>query len=229
MNEAQLDNPVWYALSTVHRHLATGQDGILFYQPEFGVFGGHAGNGHFAEAIAAYTAATTHFFIVGNLPPLPASVQLLGEMVSDQMVTTDPIPFTQANEIVPLNEEHTHELYQLVNGVQPGYFMRRTPELGRYYGIFEQGQLVAVTGERMQTDRYTEISAVVTHPLHTGRGYAGQLVAHVVNGVLEQQKLPFLHVTETNTRAIGLYSRLGFRFRRKMSFWKMAANGHKER
>jgi len=65
------------------------------------------------------------------------------------------------------------------------------------------------------------VSAVVTHPDFVGRGFAKQLVAHSVNKIFDQGKLPFLHVTESNVAAIGLYEKLGFRTRRKISFWHL--------
>jgi predicted GNAT family acetyltransferase len=36
-----------------------------------------------------------------------------------------------------------------------------------------------------------EVSAVVTHPNHTGKGYAKQLVVHTVNEIFKQNKIPF--------------------------------------
>jgi predicted GNAT family acetyltransferase len=114
-------------------------------------------------------------------------------------------------------------LYQLINHVQPGYFKEKTPLLGNYYGIFKGQQLVAVAGERMKMDHFTEVSAIVTHPGHTGRGYAKQLIQCCANQILKEQKTPYLHVTETNTHAIRLYENMGFRTRRKISFWKICS------
>ena len=93
--------------------------------------------------------------------------------------------------------------------------------LGDYFGIFNNNKLVAVTGKRMRMNGFTEISAVVTHPDFTGRGYAKQLVAHVVNKNLSNNIIPYLHVAADNLPAIRLYEKLGFETRRKMSFWKI--------
>jgi len=65
---------------------------------------------------------------------------------------------------------------------------------------------------------FVEVSAVVTHPSHTGQGYASQLIAHTVNTIFTQNEIPYLHVVETNP-AVKLYEKLGFRIRRKISFW----------
>ncbi len=101
---------------------------------------------------------------------------------------------------------------------------KKTALLGNYYGIFKDQQLIAVTGERMQMDDMIEVSAVVTHPDHTGKGYASQLIAHAVNQIFDRGKLPFLHVASTNTGAIKLYEKLGFNTRKKISFWNLIAN-----
>ena len=103
--------------------------------------------------------------------------------------------------------------------MQPGYFRSRTSELGDYFGIYKDSKLVAVTGERMKMNDYTEVSAVVTHPDHTGMGYAKQLIVHTTGRIFDQNKIPYLHVAETNVPAIALYEKLGFRTRRKISFW----------
>lgn len=109
----------------------------------------------------------------------------------------------------------------LVNLVQPGYFKSKTHLLGDYYGIFKGDALAAVTGERMKMNNFTEVSAVVTHPGHTGKGYAKQLVAYTVNKIFAEGKIPYLHVAEANTAGIRLYEKLGFRIRRKISFWNL--------
>ena len=105
--------------------------------------------------------------------------------------------------------------------MQPGYFKSKTALLGNYFGIFKNGELVAVTGERMTMNDFIEVSAIVTHPNHTGQGYAKQLIAHTVNNILDQNKTPYLHVVEDNIVAIKLYEKLGFKTRRKISFWNI--------
>ena len=81
--------------------------------------------------------------------------------------------------------------------------------------------MVAVAGERMKMNGFTEVSAVVTHPEYTGKGYAKHLVAHTVNEIFKQGKIPILHVLQTNISAISLYQKLGFMIRNTMDFWKI--------
>jgi len=93
--------------------------------------------------------------------------------------------------------------------------------MGNYFGIFENGRLVAAAGERMQMNEYIELSGIVTHPDMRGRGYAKQLIAHTTNNIFNQMKTPFLHIAEGNW-AITLYEKLGFRERKKIDLWNIA-------
>lgn len=148
-------------------------------------------------------------------------MSLANNLVCLQMVLDQPIATAQSGDVTELGAEQRDDLFALVNLVQPGYFRQRTAQLGHYYGIYQAGQLVAVTGERMKTNAFTEVSAIVTHPDHGGRGYATRLIAHAVNNIFAEHKTPYLHVAETNTGAIKLYEKLGFRTRRKISFWHL--------
>lgn len=124
-------------------------------------------------------------------------------------------------EIVKLTSEHMDSLHQLVNLVQPGYFKSKTALLGDYVGIFKKGNLIAAAGERMKMNDFVEVSAVVTQPNHTAKGYARQLVTHTVNNIFNKNQAPYLHVVESNIGAIKLYEKLGFKTRRKISFWNI--------
>jgi predicted GNAT family acetyltransferase len=71
-----------------------------------------------------------------------------------------------------------------------------------------------MSGERMKVPGFTEVSAVCTHPEHTGHGYARILMSKIMQGIFDRGETPFLHVREGNVRAITLYERLGFRHRK---------------
>ena len=126
-----------------------------------------------------------------------------------------PNPSTVASEpeVVELNTMHSPEMIELTALTRPGPFDKRTHELGRYVGIFREGKLVALAGERLKVPGFTEVSAVCTHPQHAGHGYARVLMTEVMQGIWKRGEVPFLHVREDNARAIGLYKRLGFRRR----------------
>jgi predicted GNAT family acetyltransferase len=137
------------------------------------------------------------------------------------MIVRGRIVIPYKDEIVKLEERHREALLALVKIVYPEYFKSKTADLGNYYGIFKENQLVAITGERMQMDAFVEVSAVITHPQHTGQGYARQLVAHTANAILTQNKIPFLHVAKANIGAVKLYEKLGFEIRREISIWNI--------
>lgn len=225
MEEEKLDNPAWYALSETHADFAIDYDGVKFYNPVYCPFGGFDSSDVPESAIAQYALLTDNFFVVGQKPQFNAKVQLKNELICNQMLLAQPIEIEISNQIVALQTaKQKEELLELVNLVQPGYFKPKTVELGNYFGIYQNDMLVAVTGERMKMDNFIEVSAVVTHPEHTGKGYAKQLVAEVSNHIFKENKIPFLHVTHTNIGAIKLYEKLGFKTRRKISFWNFTAN-----
>jgi predicted GNAT family acetyltransferase len=104
----------------------------------------------------------------------------------------------------------------LASVTQPGPFGPRTIELGRYIGIRRQGTLVAMAGERMRLDGFTEISAVCVEPAYRGHGFAAELVRSLASSIAAQSEIPFLHVFSSNHAAIALYRKLGFTLRRRV-------------
>src|SRR5215472_2799289 len=105
------------------------------------------------------------------------------------------------------------EMMELTHLTKPGPFGRRTHELGTYLGIRDGNKLVAMAGERLKVQGFTEVSAVCTHPDYLGRGYASTLMLEVMRRIRDRHETPFLHVRGDNDRAIALYERLGFRTR----------------
>jgi predicted GNAT family acetyltransferase len=70
-----------------------------------------------------------------------------------------------------------------------------------------------MAGERMGFEGHQEISAICTHPDHTGRGHARRLTAMLTNDILDSARVPFLHVSHENSRAKALYESIGYLFR----------------
>lgn len=110
---------------------------------------------------------------------------------------------------MPLTESYLDEIYELIWMVMPGYYQKKSFNMGSFFGIFRDQKLVSICGQRMQTDDFIEVSAVVTHPNYTRRGLAKQLVWHTTKEILIQQKLPVLHTDKGNI-AIPLYEKLGY-------------------
>jgi predicted GNAT family acetyltransferase len=116
----------------------------------------------------------------------------------------------------PVDPVDVPAMLALAAATQPGPFGPRTIELGRYLGIRRGGTLVAMAGERMRLDGFTEISAVCVHPDHRGRGYAADLVLALAASIVARSEVPFLHVFSSNAAAISLYRKLGFAPRRRL-------------
>ncbi len=217
----QLDNPAWHSLNEVHQPYALGNEQFKRYAPDVAPFSGINGDTGIPDLLSRYISVGESLYIIGARPPLPPDILIEKELICLQMVCPDMIPPEAPEPITFLTDVHNSALTELINLVQPGYFREKTKMLGDYFGIFKENKLVAVTGERMRMNSFTEISAVVTHPDFTGRGYARQLVAHAVNKNLSDNNIPYLHVAADNLPAIRLYEKLGFETRRKMSFWKI--------
>jgi predicted GNAT family acetyltransferase len=120
-------------------------------------------------------------------------------------------------EAIRLGPDDVPEMAALVRETNPGPFLSRTVELGDYYGIRRGGQLVAMAGERLHAEGWTEISAVCTAPDHRGQGIASRLVRAVIMGIERRSERAFLHTGTTNTAAINLYDALGFSVRRRLT------------
>jgi ribosomal protein S18 acetylase RimI-like enzyme len=217
----KLDNPVWYSVSETHKDFGIDFGTIKFYHSDYCPFGGFIALDNMEQSISEYSKLANNFFTIGEKPNVPDSLKLNNELICLQMIIHDKIEEKIEDEIVKLEEEHLDDLLGLVKIVYPEYFKKKTYLLGNYYGIYKNNQLVAVTGERMQMDEYTEVSAVITHPEHTGKGYAKQLVTHTANAIFAKNKMPFLHVAESNVGAIKLYEKLGFQTRTKISVWNI--------
>jgi len=137
-----------------------------------------------------------------------------------QMICEDKVqvPLRGTNssaQVTALGAADSPEMVDLAHLTRPGPFGPRTYELGDYLGIRngdgnQPGRLVAMAGERLRVPGFTEISAVCTHPSHTGRGYAALLMTELIERIHGRSEQPFLHVRADNARAIELYRRLGF-------------------
>ena len=223
----KLDNPAWWALTGVQQSFALGGKYVKRYQRGILPFAAydqeHANN---IALLNNWMETDEQFFLIGEFPPLPSNWLLIKELPCVQMVLEQPVPAIETTDpITPLTAAHRADMFNLINRVQPGYYLPDTYKLGNYYGIWQHNKLVAIAGERMRLDQLTEISAICTDPDYTGRKYAQQLTAHICNTNLAAGITPFLHVLETNERAIKLYEYLGFKKRRIISFRQLMKIG----
>ena len=217
----KLKNPFWHALNETHKKFSLSFDDVQFYHPDVCPFGAFLSTQKTAKALNEYAKLSDSFFLVteNDTPTHDEQFVILDRKIDGvQMILKDLQEVDITENIVQLDANYIDEIYDLVWLVMPGYYKKRTYEMGKYFGIIKDNKLVAVTGQRMQTNDYIEISAVVTHPDYTKRGYAKQLVTHVTKDIIKDGKKPMLHTTKDNP-AIKLYKKLGFELTRTMNWW----------
>ena len=219
--EEKLKNPVWYSLNETHHKFLVAFDGVQFYDPEISNFGAFFDATKTAKALTAYAKLAENFFLVSEneVPTIDSDTVYLEKKIDGcQMVLEQLASVEIIENIVLLTKSSIDEIYDLIWLVMPGFYRKRGFEMGKYYGIYKDNKLVSITGQRMQTDDFVEVSGVVTHPDYTRKGYAKQLIAHTTKEILKENKLPVLHTNKGNS-AIPLYEKLGYKLTRDMNWW----------
>ncbi len=219
-----LYNPVYYALLTGDRHLSHGNEQVKYFDEQVSPFAGFEQEyaDGFSILYELHPPGRKILYATPSFITEPAGWQLQHEIKGLQFVNEAGKPMkTEFPDIIPLTEIHINQMVQLAKLTKPGPFGLRTIDFGYYFGIFEKEKLVAMTGQRLHVQNWTEISAVCTHPDHTGKGHAYKLLQYQLQLILQQDQQPFLHVREDNLRAIALYQRLGFTISRSMNFYIM--------
>lgn len=161
-------------------------------------------------------------YLVGDAPPLDSAWEVKEHTPIVQMLCPSRLEAGENEvEISILAGPDVPAMLDLTALVYPEFFRLRTLELGAYLGIYQNGRLAAMAGERMYLTGYREISAVCTHPDFIGRGYAACLIRRLVNAILDRNEVPFLHVSRDNERAKSLYQYLGFTSRCELPLWSL--------
>ena len=224
-----LDRPVWSALTGERQaHLALGdRSRALRLHPDYGLFAVAVDDTpESLSALAALNTAPAGLGLVETrataLPPgVPARQAACVQMTAATL--TRSVGPTLSFEA--LGEADTPEMVALATLTEPGPFFEKTPRLGDFIGVKHGGRLVAMAGERMKPDGFTEVSGVCTHPDWRGRGYAGGLMRVVADRILARGETPYLHAYSANTGAIALYESLGFSVRTPVTFTVLAGPG----
>lgn len=173
-----LDRPVWSAFTGRQADVAIRRGGALRVHPDFGLFAGAVDNS--AEALADLGDLVREMGSVGLIelaapPPIPGT-EVVSSAVCLQMVAETVVSAWEAAfELIPLGDADAAEMLALATLTKPGPFFARTHQLGSFIGVRVDGQLVAMAGERMRPDGFTEASGVCVHPDHRGQGYAARL------------------------------------------------------
>ena len=216
-----LDNPAWNALISGNKHLSKGSGTVKFFDGSVSPFVGFEENTteSFEQLYSLVYQGRVTGFISPEETSIPAPWTVLSTLSCLQMVYAGGLMDIDPDiALLPLTDEHIPQMLSLTGLTNPGPFAERTIDFGHYRGVFDDGQLVAMAGQRMHIFGYAEISAVCTHPDYLGRGYAKALLQHHINRILVAGETPILHVRFDNLRAIKVYENLGFNTRKKIFF-----------
>jgi GNAT superfamily N-acetyltransferase len=220
-----LDNPIWNALTTEHAALALAEGQARRYPAEIGPLSGLAEQTPEAyESLRALTGTQPGGFSAQFLaePPLarPGWSLVRGGLMT-QMIWSggDAVPTIELpagpTVLRRLTLADVAAMVELAELTEPGPFRTRTPELGEFFGIFGDGRLLSMAGQRLRLPGFIEVSAVCTHPDARGRGYARAAMLQVMVDIVGRGATPFLHAFSDNP-AIRVYEALGFTHRRSL-------------
>jgi len=213
-----LDNVIWKALNTSQSHLAVLNDRAGRFVSDVSLLGAIVAPTEDAyQSLASLVPPGERVgLFLNEVPKPPAPWQLFRSVPMLEMVyvaTSFPEVANGQPEFLRLGDADVPEMLTLTELTKPGPFAKRTHEMGEYWGIRQDGALVAMAGERLRVPGYTEVSAVCTHPDYLGRGYATALLAMLIPRICGREEIPFLHVRADNNRAVALYEHLGFQKR----------------
>ena len=214
-----LDNLIWHTLSSRQAQFALAEGDarrfaldvapfVAIEQPSDQTYAS------LARLVAEGTPAI--LFTADRVEPPVDLLRVDFERPLTQMIVHEVRPPTGTIDVIDLGPDDVPEMLALVELTQPGPCRPRTIELGRYVGIRRNGDLVAMAGERMKPDGFTEISAVCTHPDWQGRGFASELVSIMAEHIQVQGDTAILHTGSSNQTAISVYRNLGFELRREL-------------
>lgn len=218
MNAHLLDRPIWSALAGTHARLAQG--GPLARRYPAGIVPFAASRDAGSEALRALAALVvpgeTIVLVEADDVVVPDVLSPVSVAEAVQMIAEAPLPPPDDPRIEPLTPADAAEMLALATLTRPGPFSLKALDLGRFWGIRQDGQLVAMAGERLRQPGFIELSGVCSHPDLRGRGLGRTLSLFVTGQIRARGDTPYLHAYAGNGAAIGLYESIGFRLRSRM-------------
>ena len=208
-----LDNPIWHMLCHDLAEFTVGT--ALAKRCDPNVFPTVALANHSDAALTdlanLFHPGETNIIVEINPPQELPGFAISTRFSLDQMVCQQRTPVPEHDiEIHELTPSDSLDAAQLIALTEPGPFFPGLLTLRRFIGIRQDGQLVAMAGERTRPPGYGEVSAVCTHPDWRARGYARLLSSIVANDIWARGDTPIIHVFAPNTTAYRVYERLHF-------------------
>jgi predicted GNAT family acetyltransferase len=223
-----LDRPVWASLTTHHASVSEGNALARRFVRDVNLFASSRDATPEALAALAELVRPRESVFLLEVPEIviPPGLAEARAAKGVQMVATRSVP-TEAprSDIVRLTDADAPEMLALARLTEPGPFLPRTHTMGVFLGIWIEGRLAAMAGERMRFPGYTEVSGVCTHPDFRGRGLARRLSAAVLTSIGARGDQAFLHAWKTNHAAITLYETLGFELRTEVNVAVLTRRG----
>jgi predicted GNAT family acetyltransferase len=217
--EHDLDDLIWTALTGEQARFALGGDRARRFDPAIGPLAAVRDTAPASlDALAALLRETGTLALMqpGEPAAVPGAV-VEKSALGVQMVFAGEAAAIAAAEraaadprLVPLTPADYPAMLALATATAPGPFAARTGDLGDFWGVKEDGRLLAMAGQRLRTAGHAEVSAVCTDPAARGRGLAGLLSLRVVAAIRAGGRVPILHSYADNEAALGLYRKLGF-------------------
>lgn len=212
-----LDRPAWNALTTRQAEYAEGSELAWRFQPDLIPFA--AAREESPEAIEALSALPGEFMTLAELyePTMPRGFAPFLEGPIVQMLPAKIPPPADDARIELLTEADAQEMLDLATLTRPGPFTLRAQALGEFHGVRIGGRIVAMAGERMKQEGYTELSGVCVHPDFRGQGLARLVSIHITHRILARGDTPYLHAWDHNAAAIALYESIGYATRVRLN------------
>ncbi len=213
MTEHPLDNQLWHCLTGRMAQHSVGSGEVRMFRPardQAKLAGGIARVT--PENLSALAALVTpgSTFILHSAEPIGGTAELesidchpLLQMVANR--------FTPVDHAVPVTELSPADLpamSRLIDIAKPGPLLPGAFVLGRFVGITDGEELVAIAGDRIQLPGYREVCTVCSHPKVRGRGYARIVSSVVAEAIVARGETPYLMVLPDNAAAVGLYKSL---------------------
>ncbi|MGJ8585154.1 MAG: GNAT family N-acetyltransferase [Marinosulfonomonas sp.] len=220
MDEHPLDRPVWTSLTSDHAGFAVMRPGAARFQADISPLAGLRDDSAQSLSDLGEIIAGSGPVIVAQVPDVacPDKAEITLRATALQFVHQGvKAALPDGMEFGPLEDSDAPEMVALAHLTKPGPFEKRTHELGQFWGIKQDGVLLAMAGERMRQPGFAEVSGVCTHPSARGRGYGTALCKHVFNTIIDRGVTPYLHAYEDNDNAIALYEALGFKKRTRLN------------